>query len=148
MNTTSKHCTKCSTTKTTADFHKHKATTDGLVYICKACTKAKTKAWKMSNAESCAAKSKAWQLANPAKRAASDGKANAVSRNPQCIPEDYDINTCIPFYKEARRLSTETGVPHEVDHITPVSKGGLHHFQNLQVLTKAANQAKSDSLAA
>lgn len=35
---------------------------------------------------------------------------------------------------------------YEVDHIIPVSKGGLHILSNLQYLTKQENRRKSDKL--
>lgn len=46
------------------------------------------------------------------------------------------------FYIEAKRLSIETGIPHEVDHIVPISKGGKHHEKNLQILTREENRRK------
>lgn len=33
-----------------------------------------------------------------------------------------------------------------VDHIIPLSKGGLHHPENLQILTKAANHQKYNKI--
>lgn len=37
---------------------------------------------------------------------------------------------------------------YEVDHIVPVSKGGLHHQDNLQYLPKEVNRKKSNKLVA
>ena len=45
-------------------------------------------------------------------------------------------------YEDARRLSEETGIKHEVDHVWPLSKGGPHLPWNLQILTKEANRSK------
>lgn len=51
------------------------------------------------------------------------------------------------FYAEAERLTRKTGIQHEVDHIVPL-KGkrvsGLHVHNNLRVVTKAVNRAKSN----
>jgi hypothetical protein len=48
-------------------------------------------------------------------------------------------------YREARRLSTETGIPHAVDHYWPVNgenSCGLHVPWNLRVITGTENGAK------
>lgn len=49
------------------------------------------------------------------------------------------------FYAESRRLNDEAGfVKYHVDHIKPLSKGGLHHPDNLQILLAEDNLRKSD----
>jgi hypothetical protein len=50
------------------------------------------------------------------------------------------------IYAEAARLTRETGVPHEVDHVVPVQGRevcGLHVENNLQIITREANRRKS-----
>ena len=52
------------------------------------------------------------------------------------------------IYLEARRLTNETGIKHEVDHIIPLNHTlvcGLHCQQNLQILTKQQNQHKTNT---
>jgi 5-methylcytosine-specific restriction endonuclease McrA len=49
------------------------------------------------------------------------------------------------IYNEAKKISIETGINHEVDHIIPL-KGeyvsGLHVPQNLQIITESENGKK------
>lgn len=50
-------------------------------------------------------------------------------------------------YRRAEKLTKETGVKHVVDHCIPLQNPlvcGLHWHENLQVLTDAANSAKSN----
>ena len=50
------------------------------------------------------------------------------------------------IYKKSQDLSESTGVLHHVDHIVPISKKGLHHPDNLQVLTASENMKKRDKI--
>lgn len=61
-------------------------------------------------------------------------------------PEDADKPLIKRLYKEASRLTIETGIKHEVDHIIPVSKGGLHHQDNLQILVWFENRRKGNKI--
>ncbi len=62
------------------------------------------------------------------------------------LPVDADLDIIKSIYEECRRLSVETGVPHEVDHIIPIAKGGLHHQDNLQILTMSENRKKGSNI--
>jgi 5-methylcytosine-specific restriction endonuclease McrA len=52
----------------------------------------------------------------------------------------------VMIYEECQRISKQTGIPHHVDHIIPLAKGGLHHPSNLQILTAEENLKKSDNI--
>lgn len=64
----------------------------------------------------------------------------------KATPVWTDLEKIKQFYVEAQKLTKETGVPHEVDHIIPI-KGklvsGLHVPANLQILTEKQNQTKN-----
>ncbi len=50
-------------------------------------------------------------------------------------------------YEICRIISDDTGIPHEVDHIIPLQGkniSGLHVHENLQILLKSENRAKSN----
>lgn len=55
------------------------------------------------------------------------------------IPEDSDTMLVKLIFKYCP-------VGYEVDHIIPVSKGGLHHQDNFQYLTSLENKRKSNKL--
>jgi 5-methylcytosine-specific restriction endonuclease McrA len=48
------------------------------------------------------------------------------------------------LYTEARRLTKETGYQWSVHHVIPLSKGGPHHPDNLEVISEAMNNAIGD----
>ena len=155
-----KRCNRCKEVKPLDSFGKHSRAKDGLRYNCKACTsaanktyyeanldkvKAASKAYYEANSDKYKATHKAWNKANPDRKAAIQGKGNAIQRGGS-LSDIYDVELCIPFYSESRRLTRYTGTPHHVDHIVPISKGGLHCQTNLQVLTAADNLEKGDNL--
>ena len=63
---------------------------------------------------------------------------------PSLTPEDQEHILLI--YKECARITEETGIPHHVDHIHPISKGGKHHPDNLQILTATENIRKGNKI--
>ena len=61
-------------------------------------------------------------------------------------PDDADFEIIKEIYLKCKLVSEETGIPHEVDHIIPIAKGGLHHQDNLQIITKIENRMKGAKL--
>jgi 5-methylcytosine-specific restriction endonuclease McrA len=89
---------------------------------------------------------------HPDKVCAYVGKRRALKlrATPSWLTQEH-LDQIQALYAEAARLTRETGIPHEVDHIIPL-KGktvcGLHVPENLQILTKAENQSKGNRLPA
>ena len=50
------------------------------------------------------------------------------------------------IYLIASEISLETGIAHDVDHIIPISKGGINHEEFLMVTTQKYNCQKHDKL--
>lgn len=88
---------------------------------------------------------RAWAARNKHKRNAS--KSRRIAAKLMATPSWADMDKIESFYERARNLSSETGISHHVDHIIPLRSKwvcGLHVETNLQVLTAAENQSKSN----
>lgn len=74
------------------------------------------------------------------------GNGERRSAAMQCATPPWANKKAIrAIYAEAKRLTNETGIPHEVDHIVPIQGAkvcGLHVEHNLQILTKVKNVQK------
>jgi len=68
--------------------------------------------------------------------------ATRRARLRESLDPNRDCDKIREMYLEAKRLSEETGIPHEVDHIIPIAKGGKHHEDNLRVITQHENRTK------
>ena len=62
------------------------------------------------------------------------------------MPEGADHKQIQLIYEKCEKMTSETGIPHHVDHIHPISKGGLHHQDNLQILTATENIKKGNRI--
>ena len=72
---------------------------------------------------------------------------NSIAARRRCrirdaFDETADQQKINKIYCEAKRLTEETNIPPEVDHIIPISKGGKHHEDNLQIITMQENRKK------
>lgn len=92
--------------------------------------------------------SRDWQKKNPARKKAIDGarRAAQTGATPGWLTAVQRAQVQ-EFYEIATARSTQTGVPHEVDHICPLqgkNSRGLHVPWNLQVLTRSENASKKN----
>jgi len=90
-------------------------------------------------------RSRKWASKNLAKRAEKSARRRALKL--QQTPPNADQNKIDAIYEERTQLNKEAGyIKYHVDHIIPLSKGGLHHEENLRVITATENLSKGDKL--
>lgn len=109
---------------------------------------AQNRQWHQENADRSRLHKRLWSRAHPDYNVmrASLRRAAIRKRTPVWLSADQIAATQV-FFEEARRLTAETGIPHEVDHIVPLlgeNVCGLHVPWNLQVLTEFANRSKGN----
>jgi hypothetical protein len=126
---------------------------------------AKKREWRQANAEAEAARDLKRRRANPERnriraarwaaqnREAVNSKSAARrARSKQAQPDwltDGELDLILLRYKEARVLSSMSGIVYEVDHIVPINGDavcGLHVPWNLRVIPKRENRRKSKKL--
>ena len=87
--------------------------------------------------------SKQYRKENPEKLAAISVKyKNLKEKQTPILTEDEQKR--IKQLYEMRNKLNENGVGFQVDHIQPLSKGGLHHPNNLQILSSSLNLQKNN----
>lgn len=89
-----------------------------------------------------------WAKENKDRANAKTALRRAARRNalPSCLSDEDRLEMQL-MYAVAQRVSLETGVPHEIDHIVPLTHAsvcGLHVPANLQLLSETANRAKAN----
>ncbi len=108
--------------------------------------RANTKAARAARPDHYRAVNKAWRAANRGLKNAAESRRYALKK--QAMPAWADVAAIKAIYLEAARLTRETGVQHDVDHIYPlqgVTVCGLHVANNLQVLTHLENVRKKNT---
>jgi hypothetical protein len=103
--------------------------------------------YRAQNLERVREKARRWAKENRAYGRAQCAKWTAAKFN--ACPKWVDMDAMLAIYAEAHRITRETGIKHDVDHIIPLQSDivcGLHVPWNLQILTKSDNVRKSNRL--
>lgn len=96
--------------------------------------------WALKNKEKNAQIKREWRQRNRGTVQSWDAKRRALKQ----VAEGADLEKIKQFYLLAEKLTEQFGVKYCVDHIKPLNKGGLHHENNLQVITLSENSRKRD----
>lgn len=157
-----KTCTKCQATKPFDGFYKRSRAPDGHEAWCKVCRLEHNRAWLARNKDRHSELTRSWYECNKDQHLANSKEwyaanrhrklATTTAREQRCrlaTPAWADKEAIVAFYKEAQRLTAETGIQYDVDHIIPLqgkTVSGLHIPANLRVIPSAENKRKAAKL--
>lgn len=157
-----KTCTKCHIDKPIEAFYKRKRSPSGHEAECKDCRKKRNtnwvsanrkrhnkmmQEWYQKNKDRHLDNSKIWYADNKERKLMTTNARELRCR--QATPTWADMDIIHYLYKQAKRISEQTGVPHEVDHIYPISHKkmcGLNVHWNMQIITAEQNRRKSNTI--
>lgn len=108
--------------------------------------RARVRRWTSENTALKRQSDKAWREQNRARDRANKARYRAAMRKatPPWLTAQHK-QEILAFYEEAERLTIETGILHEVDHIHPLQAGcacGLHVPWNLRVIPRVENNRR------
>ena len=154
---TYKTCSRCGEEyeATTEFFHRQNRQKGGLRSKCKECRREKRKdpevqkklkEYNYDHHEKYKKiynqRARLWRKDNPEQVAAYKAKRRARKLNQTPILTKSEDKRIKLVYKKSHELGSDW----HVDHIKPLSKNGLHHPNNLQIVTANYNLQKSDKL--
>lgn len=104
------------------------------------------KKWRNENPDLAKEAQKKWVKNNKHRFIAYNSKQRARRKSQTSILDIEERLTINEIYKARKRISDCTGIQFHVDHIYPLSKGGLHKLSNLQLLPAIINIKKGNKL--
>ena len=105
---------------------------------------ASQKAYREANREKVNARIRDWQQANKEKKNVTNANRRALRFRATVYLTPTDKKEIQNLYKVAQNKTKETGEVWHVDHIIPLTKGGLHKPTNLQVVPASWNLSKGN----
>ena len=135
-----KICSKCKETKPFELFTKNRSKKDGYGHHCKSCILE----YRQNNRELYNSYNLTYYSKNKEKYISRNSSRRAKLRDQTPNLSDQEKQEVENIYWLSRDLRTITGEDYHVDHIKPLSKGGLHHPENLQILPADLNLKKGN----
>jgi hypothetical protein len=98
------------------------------------------KQWRNRNRDKVRELNREWRERNQER--VTELQARKRARKRDAASTDSWVKAVRQIFEIARRVSKCLQIPHAVDHIYPLSRGGSHCHRNLQVLPHSLNQSK------
>lgn len=170
-----KHCSNCKTTKPVDNFSGLKSSKDGLQPICKVCHNAKMKAYYQANPDRIKARANIYFAANRdeqnrkrrERRLANLEKERETGRQWSSKNQDKTRAYKSKYNAKRRAMLFDQSIPTQdiqklvkaqscyycsksakltIDHVVPLSRGGLHTLGNLVMACSSCNSSKGGKL--
>ena len=109
-------------------------------------TKEKKQKYCEDNKEKVNAIKKKYSKSERGKAVSAEKQRRRYARLKQGIPieiTEEDLRQIQQIYQKAQHLTSSTGIRYDVDHIVPLFEGGMHHPDNLQVITHEQHLKKT-----
>lgn len=107
---------------------------------------AKRKVYYAANREKIAKKHREYRQSNRHMTNECARRRRARVRNCVVHLTEQEKNKLVLLERTRSELQKETGIAYHIDHIIPISQGGLHHPINLRILEGSENQSKNAKL--
>jgi 5-methylcytosine-specific restriction endonuclease McrA len=144
-----KTCSVCRVKKPSGAFHISAITNDSLSSYCKACQSAFGKAWYRNNKKQHYASTRRWDVENPERsreirKKAKQSPVGNSNRRSRSRRGSYTRDEWVALLASVNNTCLCCGDPGPltVDHIVPLSLGGLNKIENIQPLCLSCNTQK------
>jgi hypothetical protein len=104
------------------------------------------KAWRERNRERRAITSKAWRERNRDLDHELKRRRRCKQKNASIPLTANEKEKMLLLERTRQQLQSETGREYHIDHILPITHGGIHHPVNLRILDGRENVSKQDKL--
>ena len=140
-----KICCTCKKEKSLLDYHQNRTTSDGFQKYCKSCSSIINLIYREKNRTKINAYQKEYsQTLGKVKKNIGEAKRRASHKDATTFMTEDDQQRLDYLYWLARDLGITSGLKYHVDHVKPLSKGGSHHPDNLQILPAHINIFKGN----